>query len=155
MEEVAEDFEPIYAIIHFRNLKAKFAFVNMCKKYALVDSIGYKLRRCLCCMPPLPERQRFLGKDELIIKSTNLARPEEYNWNNIDITTASRIARLIISVLIIIIFIIITSSLVAICTLYVSSTSSCSEFDTEMTLEDAEATENELTMYCYCSANYA
>ena len=75
MEEVAENFEPIYAIIHFRNLKAKFAFVNLCKKYALVDSFGYKLKKALCCMPQLPERQRFLGKQELVIKSTNLARP--------------------------------------------------------------------------------
>ena len=154
VEEVAQEFEPIYAIIHFRNLKAKFAFVNMCKKYALVDSFGYKLRRCLCCMPELPERQKFLGKDQLVITSTNLARPEEYNWNNIDITSLSRAARIALSVLIIIICIAITSTLVAICTLYVSSTSSCSNFDDAMTLNEAQATEDKLTMYCYCSAHY-
>ena len=59
-----------------------------------------------------------------------------------------------LSILIIIICIIITSTLVAICTLYVSSTSSCSDFDDAMTLEEAQATDNELTMYCYCSAHY-
>ena len=123
----------------------------MSKKYALVNKLGYKLKRCLCCMPHLPERQKFLGKDELLIESTNLARPEEYNWNNIDITTSSKAARIFLSVLFLVICIVITSSLVAFCTLYVSSISSCSDFDGTMTLEEAEETGDELTMYCFCS----
>ena len=111
--------------------------MNMCKKYALVDSFGYNLKRCICCMPHLPERNKFLGKDELIIKSSSLARPEQYNWNNVDISSGSRFCRVILSLLIILISIVITSSLIAFCTLYVSSTSSCASFDKEMNLATA------------------
>ena len=89
-----------------------------------------------------------------MIESMNLSRPEEYNWNNLDISTCSRVLRVIFSILLVIIMIAITSSLIAFCTLYVSSTSSCSSFDSTTTLEVAVASD-EQTLYCYCNANYA
>ena len=153
IEAISEEFEPLYAIVHFRNLKAKYSFINMCKKYALVNKLSYKLRRCLCCMPQQPERQRFLGKEEILIESTDLARPEEYNWPNMDISLCSKVVRVILSVLLLIVVIAITSSLIVFCTLYVSTTSSCANYDANTSLTQALAGDSQ-TLFCYCNANF-
>ena len=49
--------------------------MNLCKKYALVNKLGYKFTRCICCMPGLPERQKFLNKHDLMIENVSLSRP--------------------------------------------------------------------------------
>ena len=84
----------------------------------------------------------------------NLARPEEFNWNNVDISACSRVIRMILSIVFLIIIIAITSSLIVFCTLYVSSTSSCTSFDPNTTLEEALKGDSQ-TLYCYCNANFA
>lgn len=68
-----------------------------------------------------------------------------------DISGCSFCIRVLISILLLIIVIIITSSLIAFCTLYVSSTSNCVNFDTTLTLEDVQ--DSEQLLYCYCSAH--
>lgn len=105
-------------------------------------------------MPGLPERQKFLNKYDLMIDNNNLARPDQINWNNIDISPISRAARMVISLLIIIITMFITSSLICFCTLYVSSSSSCGDYDENTTLETAVSV-GEQTLYCFCAANFA
>lgn len=69
-----------------------------------------------------------------MINSNNLARPDQINWNNLDITFISKAARLIISLIFIIITMFITSSLICFCTLYVSSSASCNDYDISTTL---------------------
>ena len=98
---------------------------------------------------------KFNRKDDLMIESTNLARPESINWNNTDISTGSYVLRFILSILLIAISIFITSSLIALCTLYVATSSNCGNFNTDTTLAQAQVIADKLTTYCYCSANYA
>ena len=119
-----------------------------------MNKVSYKLKRVFCCVPQQPERQRFLGKDELMIESMNLARPEEFNYTNLDISACSRIVRVLLSILFLIIIIAITSSLIVFCTLYVSSTSSCQSFSSDTTLQQALAADSQ-TLYCYCNTNFA
>jgi len=89
-----------------------------------------------------------------MIENNNLARPDQINWNNIDISSLSRAARMVISLIIIIITIFVTSSLICFCTLYVSSSSSCGNYDELTTLATAIES-GEQTLYCYCAANFA
>lgn len=106
-------------------------------------------------MPGLPEKMKFNRKDDLMIESVNLSRPETINWDNVDISAGSYACRFIFSVIFIIISIFITSSLIALCTLYVSTSSNCGSYDTETTLATAAASDDKLIIYCYCSTNYA
>ena len=82
-----------------------------------------------------------------------MARPEEYNWPNIDISLCSKILRMILSILLLIIVIAITSSLIVFCTLYVSTTSSCANYDANTSLAQAVAGDSQ-TLFCYCNANF-
>ena len=105
-------------------------------------------------MPGLPERLKFNKKDDIMIESVNLPRPEGIVWSNIDITGASYVGRYILSIIFIIISIFITSSCIALLTLYVTTNSNCGSFDDKTTLAQAKAANDKLTTYCYCSANY-
>lgn len=106
-------------------------------------------------MPGLPEKMKFNKKDDLMIESVNLSRPETINWDNVDISACSYFVRFIFSILFIIISIFITSSLIALCTLYVSTSSNCGSYDTDTTFDVAKASGDKLTIYCFCSTNYA
>ncbi len=75
LAKTSSDFEPIYALIHFRNLKAKYAFMNVCKKYGLINKFSASFRRCICCIPGLPEKLKFNRKDDLMIESVNIPKP--------------------------------------------------------------------------------
>jgi|LakMenE01Jun11ns_1017448.scaffolds.fasta_scaffold9853761_1 hypothetical protein len=90
-----------------------------------------------------------------MIESVNLPAPEAISWNNVDISSSSRAVRLIFSILFIAISIFITSSLIALCTLYVATSSNCGSYEDETTLAQAQAAQDNLMTYCYCSANYA
>lgn len=58
--KITHAFEPIYAIVHFRTLVAKYAFLNHCKRFHLQDTIGQAFQRCICCVHQPPSRQLFL-----------------------------------------------------------------------------------------------
>lgn len=90
-----------------------------------------------------------------MIESVNLSRPETINWDNVDISACSYFVRFVFSILFIIISIFITSSLIALCTLYVSTSSNCGSYDTDTTFDVAKASDDKLTIYCFCSTNYA
>lgn len=90
-----------------------------------------------------------------MIESVNLSRPQTINWNNVDISKGSYFCRFIFSILFIAIAIFITSSLITLCTLYVTTSSNCGSYDDTTTLAQASSSGDKLTIYCYCSANYA
>ena len=129
--------------------------MNVCKKYGLVNKLWASFKRCICCMPGLPEKLKFNHKDDLMIESVNLSRPETINWDNVDISSGSYALRFCFSILFIAISIFITSSLITLCTLYVSTSSNCGSFDGDTTLAQATSSGDKLTIYCSCSANYA
>lgn len=136
-------------------MKSKYDFINICRKYALIDTWSNSLKRTICCIPGIPERLRFNKKDTLMLKSANLPKPDTINWNNIDISPQSYAGRMVLAVVFIAISIFISSSLIALCTLYVTTSSNCYTYDSATTFLQAQTSNDPLTVYCYCSANYA
>lgn len=118
----------MYAYIHFRTLKAKMAFLNHCRRFRLQNSLGQNLLRTLCCTPQPPERYLFLEKFAIFMKNTKIIRPEEINWQNIDMSDLSRGARWICSLFFVILAIAVTSGIIGLLTLYVASLSSCQRY---------------------------
>ena len=137
MSNFSQVFQPTYAIIHFRTLRDKFNFINFCRRHSLIDKFSNNLTRTICCARLPPKSQLFLGTTALTIKSNNLSRPEQINWANHDISGCSKILRGILSIVLLIIAIVITSSCIALCTLYVSSISACANYNPNTTLTDA------------------
>ncbi len=72
-----------------------------------------------------------------------------------DISKGSRFIRWFFAILLLIVFIAITTGLIAICTLYVSSTSSCTDFDpnviTTVALAKAKGSQ---AVYCFCAHHF-
>jgi hypothetical protein len=153
MSSISQVFQPTYAIIHFRTLRSKFNFINFCRRHSLIDSFSNNLSRTICCTRLPPTSQLFMGTHALMIKSNNLSRPEQINWANHDISGCSKVVRAIISILLLIIAIAITSSCIALCTLYVSSTSACTNYNPNTILTVAQAKGGQ-TLYCHCAANF-
>ena len=60
LEHISQAFEPQYAIIHFRTLKAKLTFINHCKRFKLTNSLGERIARSICCTPNPPPKYMFL-----------------------------------------------------------------------------------------------
>lgn len=159
LQHISQAFEPIYAIIHFRTLRAKLAFVNHCKRFKLMKTTGYAIQRAICCTPMPPEKFLFLKKFPLIIRNNKLSRPEEINWRNIDLTNISIALRSIFSLVLVVLAIIITSALIGFCTLYVASTSSCQSYvapDTSTSYSSQIAvvsTQGSQAKFCFCNDN--
>ncbi len=120
----------------------------------MFDKLSDQFTKFICCQANPPANQLFMGKTPLIIKSMNLSRPEQINWQNLDISVCSRFLRFIFSILFLVIAILITTSLIALCTLYVSSTSACSNYDTTTLLPAAQSAGGQ-TLYCYCAAHFS
>jgi len=158
---LSQTFEPLFAFIHFRTLKAKMAFLNHCKKFRLQSTLGQSCARSLCCTPEPPERQLFLGKYPVMVKDTKISRPEEINWRNMDLSGFSRFLRIVCSFFFVIVAILICSALIGFCTLYVASSSNCQSYvaptGATVTLQVAEvkARASDSATFCYCNANLA
>lgn len=90
-----------------------------------------------------------------MIDSVNFPIPDAINWNNVDISSCSYATRFIFSIIFIAIAIFITSTLIALCTLYVATSSNCGSFDVDTTFDTAKNATDKLTIYCYCSAHYS
>ena len=128
-------------------------FINFCRRFSLIDSFGSNIYRFIGCANILDQKKLFLGKDALIIKSNNLSRPEQINWPNLDVSGCAKFFRGLLSIILLIVSIVITSSCIALCTLYVSSTSACTNYDPMTTITAAKAKGGQ-TLFCYCSANF-
>ncbi len=76
-----------------------------------------------------------------MLDSVKLANPEIIRWDNIDVRGLNYAFRVVLPILFIIVAMFITSSLIALCTLYVTSTSNCRNFDAETTLAQAQVLE--------------
>lgn len=75
LKQLSGTFQPMYAFIHFRTLKAKIAFLNHCRHFKLTNSFGQGCLRALCCTPHPPERTLFQGRFSPMLKNTRISRP--------------------------------------------------------------------------------
>jgi hypothetical protein len=104
----------------------------------------------------------FLQKFPISIRSNRLSRPEEINWRNIDLSSASITIRYILSLLLVLIVIAITSALISLSTLYAASISSCqtyiapnaNTYNTIISQINYAKTQNEAYQFCFCSDNF-
>lgn len=153
-------FEPMFAFVHFRTLKAKVAFLNHCRHFKLTSSVGQGCLRALCCTPPPPERTLFQGRFPVMIKNTRISRPEEINWNNMDMSGLTRFVRGTCSVLFVIVCIAITSGLIGLCTLYVATSSNCQNYVAPTgtitdQMAEIQTRTGDFELFCFCNANLA
>ena len=148
-------------MIHFRTLKAKFAFLNFNRHFKLQTGCMASFQRCLMCTPDPPPSELFQNKYPLMIRNNNLSRPDQINWRNADLTSCSSFGRWVLSICLVTLCIIITSGIIALCMLYVSSTSSCQNVtlpSTSLSTTDQIAqvkTMDDTAHFCYCNANLA
>ena len=61
---------------------------------------------------------------------------------------------MLLSIIFLIVVIAVTSSLIVFCTLYVSTTSSCLNYNSSTTLEQAISSDDQ-TLFCFCNDNFA
>lgn len=71
-----------------------------------------------------------------------------------DIKGCNKLCRMVCTIITLAICIFICSTLIGLCTLYAASNSSCSNYDTNTTLQQAKSQSSQI-LYCYCSANYS
>ena len=158
---LSQAFEPLFAYIHFRTLKAKIAFLHHCKTFRLQKTLGQSCARALCCAAEPPERQLFLGKFPVMVKDTRISRPEEINWRSMDMSGLSRLLRVVCSLVVVVLAILVCSALIGFCTLYVASSSNCQSYvaptGATVTLQIAEiqGRASSSATFCYCNANLA
>jgi hypothetical protein len=158
---VSQIFEPMYAYLHFRTLKAKITFLNHCRHFRLQSTTGQALLRALCCTPQPPENRLFLGKHPLMVHNSRLSRPEEVNWQNIDMTRLSRFVRGLLSLVVVALAILVCSALIGVCTLYVASSSNCQNYSAPsgstiaLQISEVKGRNSNSDTFCYCSANLA
>lgn len=136
------------------------AFLNHCRRFKLQNTVGQAFQRAICCTPSPPERLLFLGRFPIMLRNAKLSRPEEINWRNIDISGLGRFVRWFFSIFFVVISIMITSSLIGLCTLYVASTSSCQDYTTPTGSVAAQistiiARNSDSQKFCYCNENIA
>lgn len=78
--------------------------------------------------------------------------PDEINWESVNITKRGKVFRVLLAVIIIIIFLGVTSILMAICSVFITSnTANCVKYQ-DITYTQASVGD-ELTKKCYCSNN--
>lgn len=105
--------------------------------------------KCFTCTDNLPINYRYDPNDQWLIERVKLGKPEDIIWENVDVTTCNWIVRRIIGIILLIISLFITSGLICISTLYIATTSSCSDYTT-ITFAQAQVTTDQNTLFCYC-----
>lgn len=79
------------------------------------------MRGCLCCcIKQLPYDYRF-NNAELKIKNPKVTDPEEINWDSFDISWTSKILRVVFAVFAILLFVVVCSTLVALCSIFIQT----------------------------------
>lgn len=84
------------------------------------------------------------------MKERRCGRPEDIRWENLDISGWEKLIRFVIGVLFILVVLAIASLTIAVCSIYVSLTNDCTNFDPNTSLATAQTTTDLTLVYCYC-----
>lgn len=104
-----------------------------------------------CCIDDFPNDHKFRGK-ALKIKNTKVVDPEEINWDSFDISWCSKITRVLLAIFVVLVFIVICSTLVALCSIFIQTNAvNCSGYDS-ITYETAKTTSDSMTVTCFCNS---
>ena len=136
-------------IIHFETLPDRLQFINSCIATNRLNTFSSSFSRCLCCYQPEPQH---LFEDSLVLlDNEKIGRPDDIYWQNFDYTFAGRFFRVVLGIIILAVGIIITSTIVAVCLLYVSGQASCNNYNSNTTM--AQALGDKTLLYCFCQDN--
>jgi len=115
---------------------------------------GTQLHRCFysscqCCFQRPESKYLYRGEKELRVKAMDVADPDEINWESVNITRRNKFFRVALAIVIIVVFLGLTSVLMAICSVFiVSNTISCISYQ-DVTYAEATVGDD-LIKKCYC-----
>lgn len=90
----------------------------------------------------------------MFIKNEKVSSPEDIEWESFEIGACSKLFRVLFTIVIILIFLAISSTIIGLCSIYISSHSgSCADVTIPGSAADASATNNATIIQCYCDAN--
>lgn len=109
---------------------------------------------CCCCVDEVQEKYLYRGRP-LKIKSAKVPEPEDINWESYEIGTCGKIVRVIIAILIILVFIFISTSIIALCSIYINThASDCEGVDiSKECVNSTTVTCTSAEKVCYCNKN--
>lgn len=80
--------------------------------------------------------------------------PEDINWASVEISICSKLFRLLFAFLIIVLFLLLSCTIIGLCTIYVTTHSSnCDSVTIPTSLLAATLSNDPLIKTCYCNAN--
>ncbi len=113
------------------------------------------MRGCCCCCINKPDERGVYHNSTLMVANDSPPTPSDINWTNYDLSTCGKVLRVSLSILIILLFLGVNSTIVGLCGVYISSHSNdCDSIDTSTyTASSAAATGDSTILRCYCNAN--
>jgi hypothetical protein len=133
-------------------LQDKARFIKAMEKYSSIDETYYNFKKAIlpCSVAKIPPK--FMLKDNLfpVVKERRCGRPEDIRWENLDISGCEKFIRFIIGIIFILVVLAIASLTIAVCSIYVSVTNDCTNFDPNTSLTTAQVSTDMTLVYCYC-----
>lgn len=142
------------AYVHFEFEKSKNDLLNYYSDHWMFDSCTHSCVSTLCgCCVKSPGPQYLFRGEQLKIKAEKVSDPEEINWESLDVGTCNKITRVIFAFVIIIVFIAVCSTLVSLCSIFISVNSINCDGVTIPTTAQAQVTTNTTEITCFCNSN--
>lgn len=143
------------AYVHFEYVKGKEDLLKYYSDHFMFNRGLHECSRamCSCCIPELGKRYVFREEYELKVLSEKVNDPEEINWESIDVSSCSRFMRITVAIIIIVVFIAVCSTLVSLCSIFISVNSTNCDGVPSITLTVAKTTSNSTEKTCFCNSN--
>lgn len=108
---------------------------------------------CSCSIAKVPLKYKFQAEYYPVLKERRCGRPEDIRWENLDIGAGEKVCRFVVGVVMILVVLAAASLTIAVCSIYISITNDCSDFNSATTLAQAQASTDQRLVYCFCDAN--
>lgn len=142
--------------VHFQYESSKNDLLDFYSHHYLYSSLFHECCMhgcCCCCIPDIAEKYKFQGA-KLSVKNSKVTDPEEINWDSFDISMCSKITRVIIAIIVILVFIVVCSTLVALCSIFIQTNAEdCSGVGTTtlVAAQAAQVANNATVVTCFCN----
>lgn len=146
------------AFIHYQFEKSKIEMLTYFNDHYLFHNRkSHSVMRsiCCCCIDD-PEPKYLFQGHKLYVRNDKVPEPEDLNWDSFEVSTCSKIFRVMAAILIIVLFLAVSCSIISLCSVYISSRANdCQGVTIPSTVEDAEtANQSDEEKKCYCSSNF-